>query len=121
MVKRHNAFAVFALVAIAAVLTACSGTKYAYESATTLEAKAYVVTEHYAAVLKEANALNLQGSARAAVQAADSKAAPLVLKLREVAQAYTAAKTADNEDALQKALNAAAVAVSDLVNAVKGR
>lgn len=112
-------------VAIVGMLNACVGTRAAYESAETLEAKAYVVTEHYAALVKEAADLReagtLTGDALARVQAADNQARPLVLQLRTSVQAYTALKNADTAAALQAALDSAVVQVSALINAIRNR
>lgn len=113
------------LVVLAAmVLSACSGTRLAYDTAETLEAKAYVITEHYAALLAEANNLADAGAPRAAVermQAADRAAGPAVLALRRAVETYDAVRDSENEAALQQAIAEAAVAVSDFINAVRGR
>lgn len=105
-------------------LAGCAGTRAAYDSATTLDAKAFVVSEHYAALLREANDLADKGAPAELVQkmqAADRAAAPVVLKLRQASATYTAARTADNEAALQAALNEAAVQVSAFITALRNR
>lgn len=113
------------LVAVVSLgLAACAGTRAAYEAAETLDAKAFVVSEHYAAALREANELADRGAPAELVQrmqAADRRAAPLVLKLREVSQLYTSAKTAQNAAQLQAALDAAAIEVAALVRVLQSR
>lgn len=106
-------------------LTGCVGTRAAYEAADTLDDKAYVVTEHYAAVVHEAADLRdqgvLKGPALAAVQQADNRAAPLVLQLRAALERWTAVKNAQTEGDLQRAVDEAVVALSALLDAVKHR
>lgn len=113
-----------AFFALAIVLNACTGTRLAYETAETLEAKAYVVTEHYAALIAEANDLADAGISDAAlerIQAVDAEAGPAVLALRRAVETYSALRNSENEAALQQALAEAALAVSDLINAVRRR
>lgn len=119
---------VFGLIAVAAIATvilvACSGTRLAYDTAETLEAKAFVISEHYAALLREANELADAGAPREHVelmQLAERRATPVVLELRRAVNAYNAVRNAENEAALQEALAEAALVVSDFINAVRGR
>lgn len=120
-----SVFMVSVLVAMFLVLVACSGTRAAYERAETLDAKAYVVTENYAAILHEANDLAGQASTPrelvTALQAADRRASPLVLKLRAQAAVYGAARNAENAAELQAALDAAAVEVAGFLRAIRSR
>jgi len=120
-----NIVGFLAFVVAIGVLNACAGTRAAYDSATTLDAKAYVVSEHYAALVREANDLADQPGfppARLAqLQAADSAAKPLVLELRSAAQTYTALRSAENEAALQEALNKAVLQVSAFITVIRNR
>lgn len=106
-------------------VVSCAGTRSAYQAAETLEDTAYVVTEHYAALVKEAADLRengtLTGDALSRVQSVEMRSRPIILRLRDVSSAWTAAKTAANEAALSKAIGDAAAVVSDLINAIKGR
>lgn len=114
------------MVAVAAIIgmSGCQGTRQAYQSAETLDAYAYVVTAHYAAVLAEAADIAenpmTPDSARQRLRAADLKAAPLVEQLRPLAEAYGAVRSAENELALQAALNDAVLALNELIQLVRG-
>jgi len=123
-----------AAIGAALVLAGCVGTRDAYKaSAGNLEATAYVVTEHYAAVVKEAAAMKnsgaLTGSALEAVRKADDAVRPLIIGdpathrdgLAALVRAYQAVKSAKTEADLQAAINAAVVKLSNLINAVKRR
>lgn len=116
--------ALLTLFAVAAMVAGCAGTKAAYSAATSISDTAFVVTEHYAAVVKEAAQLAQNpatpASAIDSMRTADQVAKPMVLALRSLAEAYDAAQSAENEVALQEALNRAVVALSDLIRAVKG-
>jgi hypothetical protein len=122
-----------AAVAVAG-LAGCAGTRDAYKAAAgNLEATAYVVTEHYAAVVKEAAALKnsgaLSGSALEAVRKADDAVRPLVIGdsatetpgVVQLVEAYREVRNAETERELQAAINAAVVKLSDLINALKRR
>lgn len=128
---------VLALVLPLVLLAGCTGTRAAYSAAAKaehverLEATAYVVAEHYAAVRQEAAQLRatgrLTGSALAAVQAADKAVEPLVLGdaaagragIVQLVETWRNLKTAETEAELQAAVNAAVVRLSDLINALK--
>lgn len=105
------------------ILSACVGTRSAYHEAKTLDATAAVVGEHYYALVKEAANLKesgaLSGTALAKVQAVDSQAKPLVIQLTEVAGTYRAVRTAENEAALQAALNEAVLALNAMIEALR--
>lgn len=115
------AAAALALVAFAA--TGCSSTKAAYEAADTLDERAYVATEHYAAVVKQAADLKdkgvLTGSALAQVRELEQVASPVVLRLGPLVENFKAAQSAETEVALQRALDDAVLAIADLVRIVK--
>jgi hypothetical protein len=115
--------AVAALAMSSLATTGCAGTRHAYDAAATLEDRAYVATEHYAAVVKQAADLKdlgvLKGSALAKAQEIETVARPVVLSLGPLVANYTAARTAETEVALQRALDEAIVAIANLVRVVK--
>lgn len=104
--------------------TGCSGTRNAYQAAETLEDRAYVATEHYAAVIKQAADLKelgvLKGDALTKAREVESVARPVILSLGPLVSNYRAARTAETEVALQRALDDAVVAIANLVRIVKG-
>jgi hypothetical protein len=111
-------------VSLFAVLSACAGTRAAYQAAETLDETAYVVAEHYAALLTEANDLADAGAPRAFVdraQAIERDATPAVAALRRASAAYTAVASAENEEALQAALGEAVPLVSELLTLIRER
>lgn len=117
---------VLAAAALMVGLTAvsgCAGTKAAYNAADTLEERAFVVTEHYSAVVKQAADLKdtgvLKGAALSKAREIESVAQPVVLSLGGLVAKYNAAKSAETEVALQKALDEAVLAIADLVRVVK--
>lgn len=104
-------------------LAACSGTRLAYDTAETLDAKAYVLAEHFNALQVEANTIADAGASQSVINrmaAIERRARPVVLRLQSVAQAYAATRSAENEQQLQLALNEAALVLSDFINAVRG-
>lgn len=112
------------VIALAALgFASCTGTGAAYKAADTVPKKAYVAAEHYASLVKEAAQLagkpGMPRSAIEAMQAADRAALPVVNKLNNLRKAYTAVKSAENEEALQKAVDNAILLIADLVTAVK--
>lgn len=113
------------LIGVLAILAGCAGTKAAYQGAETLEDTAYVVTEHYAALVKEAadmrEAGTLTGNALVQVQGFETRARPLILRLQGLAEAYESVRSAENEQALAAAVGEAAQVLSDFINALKGR
>ncbi len=108
---------------VVAIAPGCAGTQAAYREASSLDEYAYVLTEHYASLLKQAADLRDKPdtplSAIAAMQSADTKAAPALKKLRPLAIAYTAVKSARTEAELQLAVNDAVLKLAELVRAVK--
>lgn len=114
------------MVAVAAIIgmSGCQGTRQAYQSAETLDAYAYVVAEHYAAVLAEAADLAehpaTSASIRQKLQDADNKASPLVLSLRPLAESYRDTRSAETEVELQVALDRAVVALHQFIETLKG-
>lgn len=104
-------------------LVGCAGTTTAYKVAEGVDQQAYVVLEHYSALLKEANALKSKPGVPPevvdAMRRADVKVYPLVQRVRSLRDAYVAVKSADNEEALQRAVNDAVLLLADLINAVK--
>lgn len=133
--KLHYSFLLPFVLLLA--ISGCTGTRAAYKAAAETknpEAYALVVAEHYSALVKEAadrkDAGTLTGSALEGVQAADRKVKPLVIGdpnatppkagIEQLAKAYTATKSAEDQTALQKALNDAVLAVSEFINTLKG-
>lgn len=123
MSMTSRVLAVAALVVGSLATVGCSSTKAAYDAADTLEERAYVATEQYAAVVKQAADLKdkgvLTGSALAKVRELESVASPVVLRLGPLVANFKAAQTAETEVALQKALDDAVLALADLVRVVK--
>lgn len=118
-------------------LVGCSGTKAAYAAAqtrpeTVLPDTAYVVAEQYRAVLHEAVTLKESGrlppEVVATLQQADAKLKPLVLGdpqatpptpgLRQLSEAFSAVRSASTEAELQRAVDAAVLALADFIRAV---
>lgn len=101
----------------------CVGTREAYKAADSPDKQAFVIAEHYAALIHEAANLKDAGAPAdvvAKMQAADDIARPLVFQLKPLADAYVAMESAANREALEKALGQAAIAVSDFINVVRG-
>jgi hydroxymethylpyrimidine pyrophosphatase-like HAD family hydrolase len=115
--------AVAALALGSLATTGCASTRAAYNAAETLEERAYVVTEHYTAVITQAADLKnrgvLKGAALAQVREIETVARPVVLSLGDLVANYKAAKSAESEVALQRALDEAVLVLADLVRAVK--
>jgi hypothetical protein len=123
MSRYIGVLAVAALAMSTLATTGCTGTRAAYDAADTLDERAYVATEHYAAVVKQAADLKdlgvLKGSALNQARELESVAQPLVLSLAGLVANYNAARTAETEVALQRALDEAIVAIAGLVRIVK--
>lgn len=121
------------LVLAVAFAAGCAGTKAAYTEADTLDEYAYVITEHYASLLREAANLKEKPTTPAAaveaMQRADmalhlvivgnSNAVPAVPGLAELAATYQRLKDAKSEAELQEAVNTAILRIADLQRAVK--
>ena len=114
---------VLLVMAVALLVAGCPATRGVYEEAQSPDEYAFVVAEHYNALVNEAADLaeNPQTSenVRSALKAADAKAKPLVLKLRVLADAYASSKTAETQEELQKALNEAVLAVADFIRSLR--
>lgn len=121
------------IVAAAALLFVggCASTVTAYRTAKTLPDTAYVVTEHYAALVKEAadiaeNPATPQ-SVKTKLQEIDRIVRAFVLgdeatnrpSLETLSKRYQEVRTAQNETDLQNAINAAVRELSNFINAVK--
>ena len=117
----HRSIAV--MVATFAMVLGCTGTRQAYQAAANLEDHAYVLTHHYAALVHEAANLKETGTLPAnvvtALQAADRAAKPAVLKLEALARAYEAVQSAENEVALQAAVNEAVKLIAEFARILK--
>jgi hypothetical protein len=111
------------ILAMTTLVGACAGTKAAYRAAEGLEEKAYVVGEHYYALVREGNDLKnrgiLSGSQLDRAQALVQSSRPVILELADATRAYANVKNAETEAELERALNPAALAVSRLVDVIK--
>lgn len=100
----------------------CTQARSAYKTADNPAELAYVLTEHYAALVKAAADLaqkpTTPASAIVAMQKADAVAKPVVLRLRPLREAYVTGKTAANEAELQAAIDRGVLALADLVRAI---
>jgi len=114
---------VLAIVATSLVLAGCVGTRQAYRGASTPDEYAYVLAEHYAALVKEAANLKERPStprpAVEAMQKAELAARPVVLQLKPLRDAYLEARSAETEAELQVAIDRAVLAIADLVRALR--
>ena len=111
-----------ALLALGA-MSGCAGTTAAYKAADGLSETAFVVGEHYYAMVQEANYLDDQGYLTdrqlSNLQDMAEQTRPAVIALLDAANAYDSVRSAETEDALSAALADAAVAISRMVNALK--
>lgn len=117
--------------AVTVSVTGCASTQAAYEYADSVPETAYVVAEHYSAVLKEAADLaQLPGTpadVKEALKAADREAKQLILgdpvtglpSLRELAANYKTVRDAKTEMELQAALDRAVLSLARFITAVK--
>lgn len=124
-------------VGIVLSLFACMGTREAYRAADDIEDYAYVLTEHYSAILHEAamakQSGRLTGDLLSKVQEKDKELNPIVLALKNVAESYISAlaayeKSRDAKDAvavqvtrdtLQAEINNIVPLLADLLRLVK--
>lgn len=134
MRKNHAApLVAVLLLACSAIVAGCAGTKAAYQEAQSLDEYAYVLTEHYASLVREAADLKEKPTTPAAavraMQEAD-KAVHLIVVgnpsgspptpgLAELAASYQQVRDAKTEAELQEAVNAAILRIADLVRAIK--
>lgn len=112
------------LLLLSLLVVGCPGTRAAYKAADSHpDLLAFVVAEHYSALVHEAANLKDAGApadAVAKMQAADDTARPLVFQLKPLTDAYVAVASAENREVLEKALGEATVAVSNFINVVRG-
>lgn len=122
MQQRRSIFAALILFTMAG-LAACEHTRQAYQNAETLDAKAYVMGEHFNALQNSAVELIEEGSVPQAainrIAAAEREARPVILGLTRAGEAYKAVRSAETEAELQLALNDAALALSDFIKAMR--
>jgi hypothetical protein len=119
----------FLVVAAAALAVGCANTKAAYQEAQSLDEYAYVVTEHYSALVKQAaDIASRPGTPPAAIDAlkkADKAVHDIVIGtpttpgLRQLAATYTNVKNAETQEALQSAVNDAVLQLANLLRAIK--
>ena len=114
---------VLALILAVLTLSGCAGTRSAYKAAEGLSETAYVVGEHYYALVRETNDLDDKGQLSdrelRKIQDIAQESRPTIVALLNAANAYDLAKSAENETELSNALATAALAVSRLVDAIK--
>lgn len=115
-------FAALVLLApLVLLLQACPGTTSAYRAADTLEETAFVVTEHYYSVLREANRLADEGAPQEWIEevaAKERELTPRIIQLRDYVQAYEDVRSAENEQQLSEALSESVVLVSEFIDLV---
>lgn len=116
---------------VAGSMTGCAGTRDAYRASESVSDTAYIVAEHYSAVVKEAANIAQNPATppevKAALKAADAAARPLIVGnsatgapgVRQLAERYSAVKSAATEAELQRAVDAAVLELAKLINAVK--
>jgi len=104
-------------------LSGCAGTTAAYKAAQGVDQQAYVALEHYSALVKEARLLKEKGTVPpevvAAMQKADAAVYPVAQRTKAARDVYKRVKSAENEEALQLAVNDAVLLLADLINAIK--
>jgi len=114
---------VLALILAALMLSGCAGTRAAYKAADGLEETAFVMNQHFLALVSEANDLTdageLSGSALVNTQGIVRDSYPLLRMLSDSAKAYESVRNAETEQALTQAIAAAAVELSNLLNAIR--
>lgn len=120
---RKQAYVPLIVFMMAAVVSACTGTRAAYRSAETLEETAKVMTEHFIAVATEVGDYRAANTLPAPVITrltnALNSAEPAVRQLQPLSQAYSSVRSAENEQALGDALGEAAVALSSLIDILR--
>ncbi len=112
------------VIVLALVFAGCAGTRSAYQAAEGIDETAKVMAEHYYAVIREANTLSasgeLTGSALAKAQDVVRATQPFITELAAASRAYTALQNAETEADLSAAISNAAIAISKLIDVVKG-
>lgn len=113
---------IFMALFVANFIAACAGTKAAYKEADGLFETAFVVGEHYYALIREVNDLDDQGQLSSrdlrTLQEIALQTRPSVLALLDAAEAYQSFESAETEDDLTLALADAAEAIARLINAI---
>jgi hypothetical protein len=110
-------------IAAACFVSGCQHTREAYNAADEPGDYAYVLAEHYSALLHEAVLLKRKPTTpRAAVelmQRVELKATPAVKRLGELRIAYMQVQNAQTEAELQGAINDAVLLIADMVRAIR--
>lgn len=113
------------VLAAAAVLAGCAGTRAAYQAAETLDETAYVVAEHYAALLEQVNELAEAGTLDADdirfAQSIAEDATPAIIELEEAVAIHARFANLQSEADLEAALARAVPYVSRLANLLRNR
>lgn len=111
------------MAAATVALAGCAGTQAAYSAAKTPDDFAYVLTEHYAAIVHEVAGLKqsgkLTGAALTKAQDIDNKLNPVVLSLKGLAESYSSTKSASDAASLQAAIDKAVPLLADFLKLLK--
>ena len=111
------------LLILSALLVGCAGTRAAYQAAEDFEDTAYVMSEHYDALVVEGTRLRdngtLTGNSLLAAQRIEARARPIILDMGKAAQAWDAVKSAENQAALELAISNAVKVLHELIDALK--
>jgi hypothetical protein len=106
------------------MLAACQGTRDAYSAAVGPDQTAKVVAEHYIAIIHELNTMKasgqLAGAQLVAAQQLVTAAKPVIDQLAIASSNFEALQNAKTEAELKGALNNATIAVSNLIDLLRG-
>ena len=112
-----------ATILMGLALIGCAGTKSAYKEATDPYEKAYVILQHYSLMLEQAALMvqnkNVSEAQANALRIVRDQATPVMLQLRPLAEAWKAAQTPENTQALERSLASANAALARFINAMK--
>ncbi len=119
----YSLVAWLALLLGAVMVSGCSGTRAAYSAADGLSETAYVLGEHYYVLVREANALadsrQLSYEGLIKIQELALETRPTIVTMLNTARAYELVESAETELELSAAITSAALAVSQLIDAIK--
>jgi len=111
------------LFLLTALLVGCAGTRAAYQAAEDFEDTAYVMSEHYDALVVEGIRLRdsgvLSGNALNVAQRIEARARPIMLNMGRAAQAWESVRSAENQAALELAISEAVKVLHELIDALK--
>jgi len=107
------------------VMAGCTttGTQWAYSEAKTVDERAYVMLEHYAALVKEAADLagkpNTPPEVIEAMKKADAIAMPAIRRLRDMRDAWLSSGNEENTEALQAAVDDAIAVIASMIRTME--